>query len=313
MNINIFLNKKLACKLLIFLQLGMANSDLFAQNDEPEVFEPAPGSAIPFEAFKIEDFCKRMVNGNCQLQYSSASDRFNNPDVFDGTIGEYVAYLNEMEQLYNMTGRTLRPESDGPDDERTSPYELPTSAAELESQLLALLEMDTQKVLSHVLGLDPEAECPSLPIPGRDVEDPGFKFPRFSVPGISDMPLDEIISRFNEHQDILCSLGMSLYDKLDPNKKYRPKELISKLMEIRNEILEKLGLSEYSGHFSMESVQKLQAGLDVIKDLNDLISAREVPSPEQLFALRQKLNVVLPEDWQIPDVPRHTCRTRAQA
>lgn len=282
------------------LSLLMLGGTITAHADD---FQPVAGQAIPFVPFKIEDFCRVYFNGTCESYYSDRSQAFSNEEVFKGTVGAYVDYLNSMEKLYNANGHTLRPQSESADDEVNRPYEIPTPAAELKSQLLNLLGLNTEKVLETVLGLDPNAECPTLPIPGRDIEDPGFSYPKFSVPGINQLPLDDIIRRFNEHQNVFCSFGMSLYEKLDPHEKYRPEDLIKKLLDVRNEILAKLGLSEYSGAFSMESLQDIQAGIDIAKDIADLIEAKEIPSPEQLFALREKLNLVIPDEWEIPDIP----------
>jgi hypothetical protein len=265
--------------------------------------------AIPFVPFKITEFCRVHESGSCVARYSLPSEEFVSKDkdgqsFFSGTIGEYVEFLNEQEKIYNAVGYTLRSEmSDAADETMANSFEFPTSEREMKAQLLGALKLSNEYTLKSILGIDPKAECPKFPMPGVNNELPGFQFPRVRIKGVIDMRVDDIIKRFNEQQDLLCSLGFSFFDYIDVNSIQDPKVLIQKVLELKDKLIADLGMSEYAEYFNMETVQDVQNVINIAKSIQDLINAKGNPSPEQLFALRQQLNSVLPPDYKIPDIP----------
>ncbi|HYX33190.1 MAG TPA: hypothetical protein VE954_08745 [Oligoflexus sp.] len=274
-----------------------------ASASEPVRFQTIGGEPITFKPFKISEFCQTYINGNCEKYYSDPSAKFHQADVFDGTIAEYVEHLNEMEMLYNLSGFSLRPQSDAQDEESFVSHQVPTPRDEMKKQILAAYHLSAEELVAKILGLDPKADCPKLNIPTGSIQDPNFAFPRITIPGIIDMPADDIVRRLNEQQEILCTFGFSLYGQVDLTKRENFEDFIGNIMNFRKTLLENLDLSEYSHIFNMENVQKVNAAIDIAKDIQAMLDAKEFPSPEQLFELRNNLNTILPADMQIPDVP----------
>ncbi len=264
---------------------------------------------IEFVPFKISDFCKKYDDTVCVEKYKNPGELFTQRDAqgfffFDGTIQEYLDYLNEQERVYNETGYTLRPQSPGSENESISnSFEIPTSETEMKTQLLGALKLSNPKTLENILGINPKESCPKFPVPGYDNELPGFQYPRIRIKGVIDMRLDELLRRFNKQQEILCSLGFSFFDYISLDSIEDPKVLAEKILELKDKLTKEIGLSQYSEYFSMESVEAIQSTINVVKQINDLISGKTKPSPEQLLALRQELNAVLPSDYVIPDIP----------
>ena len=102
---------------------------VFASNtfaDDSYKFRPKAGEAIPFVPFSIEEFCKKTVGGQCTERYQKANELFHDKELYRGTVGEYVDYLNSMEKLYNQSGETLRAQAEDFFEETIQAMEIPT-------------------------------------------------------------------------------------------------------------------------------------------------------------------------------------------
>ncbi|RYZ85720.1 MAG: hypothetical protein EOP04_15380 [Proteobacteria bacterium] len=157
--------------------------------------------------------------------------------------------------------------------------------------------------MPNILNVDSKAECPKLPVPGQNLESVNAKSPKIRIPGVIDMPIDELIRRLNEQQDVLCSLGYSYFDYIDIDTIKSPLQFFDQILRLKDELLSKLGLSKLSQTFAMEDVKAIEGVIDIAKSIQNLISAKGQPSPEQIYDLSQKLNTVLPAGYDIPNIP----------
>ncbi len=273
-------------------------------------FQSGRGSkAVPFVPFKIGEFCKVYDGGACRTFYRQESeiyvqhDSFKN-EVFEGTIGAYVAHLNDQERDLNAIGYSLRPEKDNAEEESlANAYEIPTDSSALKSQLLYSLNLDADKVLPNLLGINPKSDCPQLPVPGSNVESSKTQFPLVSIPGVMKMPLDQVVKKFNQQQEVLCSLGLSFFDYVDIELVKEPITFFQNLAELKDKLLSKIGISKFAEVFNMEGLENIATFTDLAKQINDLITGKGISSPEQIFALKDQMNKVIPAEYQIPDVP----------
>ena len=301
----------------------LANIDPDLADDRP--VDPNPNynleatqsKPIPFVPFRVEEFCKHYFNNECTAYYRHRDEEITDKSMLTAfssegthkgsqsirTIGEYVDHLNAMEKIHNLSGETLRAKDHSADEEQAHAFHLPTDRERLKSQLLETLRVNTAAMLSGTLGLDPNASCPLLPVPEGNPESNRWMQTKINMKGILDLPYDDVIRRFNEQQQVLCSLGLNLFADLDLNKRIRPAQLIKKIMAIRDQIIENYDLSEYSTVFSMETVTKIESAVNITKTIQDIIEAKQFPSNEQLMDLRKDLNALLPDDYDIPDIP----------
>ncbi len=253
-------------------------------------------AAIPYVPFKIEDFCKVQGNDSCQQAYKNASEVFHDATQFKGTIGEYIKYLNDMEKVYNQAGQTLRSKAqDALDEVLPDTMEIPTSREELKRQLLQAMQVESEEILKDIIGLPPKKNCTQIPTPP-----PAAAGVRVEVPGVVNDTVGNAVKRLNEQQAVLCGLGIDVLAGINLNGS---KEMIQAIIAKRDQLLDKYKLSPYSNLFSMEAVETVETTVEVVKEIEALIEAKGVPSAQQVNAVANRANTVLPPSLQIPDIP----------
>ena len=252
--------------------------------------------AITFVKWTLEEVCQDSGNLYCDPSKVIDDMVTDTGEGFRGTVGEYVDFLNEKERYFNQFGQSLR-------DEGILPAgRIPTSVEDLKEAFLEALKINGPETLAKIIGNGSVDNCELIPSIGSNIENPNGRI-RIDLPDYGRLDLNDVINRVNDQQKILCSLGFSIFDIVPLNLNQDPRVVFKRLIEVRNELINELGLDQYDALFSMEGFEEVKKYADLAKDIDELLKAKKFPSPEQIFELKDKLNAVLPADLQIPDLP----------
>lgn len=274
--------------------------------------------ALPYIPFTVDDICKTSGPSGCIERYASdeiiryvKTELINDIErevlVFEGTLLQYVQYLNNVEQELVKHGYTLRE-----DVQEFLFRRIPTDIRELRIALLEALGTYGPQVTDLIRDPLVGDQCPLLPVDKLN-DLPDLIRDRA---GKEVQQLQGLLQKLNDSQRVLCAMGynaMELGDLVEFEQSVddvntdgvvdRLNALLDRIVRKRDAILAELGLSEYLKPFNLVSLDELKAYYDIANDIKALIDAKEFPGPERLESLRQKLNAQLPEDQQIPAVP----------
>jgi len=268
---------------------------------------------LPFVPFTLEDICKTAGTEGCSQRYQSdeiiryvktelVGDIEREIVLFEGTVTDYVEYLNGIEAELAEKGYSLR------DDVKEFLFrEIPTNIRQLRVALLNALGTYAPGIIDRIRDPLVGDDCPLLP---ADKIDELPDAVRDRAPAELER-LKGTLRKLNDSQRVLCALGFSALDVADLIEFESPgagadgalDDLMERLVRKRDEILAELGLSSYLKAFNLVSLDEVKEYAAIAKDIHDLVTAKEFPGPERLESLRQKLNAKLPESLEIPAVP----------
>jgi hypothetical protein len=258
---------------------------------------------IPFqldEICKVADgkSCKEKYRADEWIAYKRTIEREGkklDQILFQGTASQYVDFLNEKEQELTRKGFSLRDDA-----VEIVTSQLPTDILQLREQLLAELRVKAGDVIgSLVRDPIPESQCPTLP----DLDLKVFGGQPLNVGTARPLPVDQIVGKMNETQRVLCALGYNMLDGMDLSFIPDPRSFLNEVMQKRDKVLNDLGLPKYLSIFQYTEFRKLQEIGDIAKDIERRIQNKQLPSPEELQAALDKLDIRLPEIDRIPNIP----------
>lgn len=259
----------------------------------------------PFTPFTLDEICKTSSGTICVEQYRPDEIvRFAEKKVvdfvvrevvyFQGPASEYVRYLNDKEQTLTNLGYSLRDEADD-----LQFRKIPVDVQEMRANLLKSLNTFAPQLVGIVKEPLVGEACPAVPVDYIDSipEKFALKFKdKIEV-------LRDALNGLNGAQDVFCAIGYNLFESVGSDPDEEPSEFVTKVIEYKDKLIEKLGLSPYMDQLNPETFGKIKAYYEIAKDINDLIQAKQFPGPEQIYDLQAKLNKELPANLKIPEVP----------
>lgn len=221
---------------------------------------------------------------------------------FQGVASDFLSLLNEAEQELNAAGRSLR--RDGVD---------LVQAFKSDKGFFDRKKLEDLRLKYSTLGTklkEAIRDCRLLEIAqlGINVRTglPFRESDKVELEGGLTLAAREVVGRINEQQKVLCQLGYSMLEDLGTDG------VVEALMERRDSLLGELGISKYHRLFNMASLERLADYADLAQDVADVLSARQIPGPEQLHELRTRLNAALPPELELPELPNIPAPTPAR-
>ena len=266
------------------------------------VEQKAPRTMIPFT---LDELCKTPSGTVCAEGYRPDEKvRFAETKVvdfvvretvyFEGTATEFLRYLNDKETVLTNLGYSLRDEADN-----LAFRKIPVNVQEMRAGLLKALNTFAPNLIDKVKEPLIGEACPQIPAEYID------KVPEKYAEKYKEkiVLVKDALANLNGVQEGLCAIGYSMFDVIGSDPGGEPNEFVKKAIQYKDELIEKLGLSEYIDLLNEETFAKIKSYYDIAKDIDALIKAKQFPGPEQIYDLQTKLNKELPANLQIPEVP----------
>lgn len=266
------------------------------------VEQKAPRTLIPFS---LDELCKTPSGTVCTERYRPDEIvRFAETKVvdfvvretvyFEGTATEYIRYLNDKETVLTNLGYSLRDETD-----TLAFRKIPVNVQDMRASLLKALNTYAPDLVDLIKEPLVGDACPQIPeeyidkVPEKYAEKYKEKI----------VIVKEALANLNGVQQGLCAIGYNMFEVVGSDPGGEPNEFVKKAIQYKDELIEKLGLSEYIDLLNEETFAKMKSYYDIAKDIDALIKAKQFPGPEQIYDLQKKLNKELPANLQIPEVP----------
>ncbi|WP_141736146.1 hypothetical protein [Oligoflexus tunisiensis] len=250
--------------------------------------------AIPAEAAEL---FQELPNGRI---------RFKNPagQVVEMARSEWVNFLNEQEQRVSQLGASVREATD------LALQEIPTDVLKHREQVLNELRMNAPELLSKIKDPLPEGKCPNLNLNALPA---GLQNIPLTLPDHTAIDLRSFLHRMDRTQSVLCSIGYSMLDEdlkdaLQNARNLVPgspelKNLVQDVLNQRGDVFNNLGLSDLTKGLNLESFEKLGNFQDIVQGLDQALALEDIPGPQMINKLKNKLNVKELDSLKIPHIP----------
>lgn len=258
------------------------------------------GPEIPFQAFHIEE----LINPETGIRYrldELITLRIENKIYFQGSGAQFLESLNKTEAHLNKQGATLRQEG------VICTEKLVTDPDYLNSQFLNDLKLNASILKDKLRPALPSCESITIDHLGINLATQRL-FSAEDMVEINNgvrLKASQLVARINEQQQVLCPLGYSLFEEMGGanNLLADPSNAFSKILSARENIITNLRISDFHPRFNMSALAQTKDYATIAEEARKLVEARQIPGPEQLQALRDRIPRESIPQIQIPDLP----------
>jgi hypothetical protein len=265
------------------------------QNPDGTVTTVITAPALPYQPFRLSDLLHPHT-GQPVKPGEPLSISIEGKLTFQGHAEELLALLNDTEKYLTSIGQTLR--QDGNMDIFKI---LANKDGALHAQMARGLKLRYEVLQDKIktalkdctllqvsqLGIHVKTQLPFRP------ED------KVELEGEISLTAQQLVDRFNEQQQLLCSLGYSLYADLSQ----WGNDVVGGILSQRSHLMSHLGISKFHPAFSLQSIGKLKDYAQMGYEVGQILAAGKVPGPQTVFRLTRQINTQLPPDLQIPEIP----------
>ncbi|MBF0298631.1 MAG: hypothetical protein HQK51_07925 [Oligoflexia bacterium] len=214
---------------------------------------------------------------------------------YKGNVQNYVTKLNESEKQVTEMGYTFRQK-----ERSIRAWIKYVDPNKLKNQALIVLKLYASEEFKKILG-NPVTECFLIDLKELRREFPEFESVKEINLGTGDLvKLEDSIRIINDIQSRFCSVGIDVAAYM--NVKI-DKDLFTNYFQKRDEFLSRFKIETLGKIFLSTKFEQIKSISDVAKILADNARKMLEPSAENLENIKNIVNQVIPEEYQIPDVP----------